>query len=117
MNAHRLEIDHVLLHPGRHRQRRPDATHALRFAGPGRAARLACGAAGRLQRDAGWADARGPVLRLAADAAPCAALVSLAAASDLTLPPGEDPTHGLSLDLVGVDGSVAGTLTIPAGLG
>lgn len=71
---------------------------------------------GRLQRDAGWGEARGMVLRLAAGVAPSAALVSLAAASGLTLQQGEGPTHGLTLELFGVDGSVARTLSIPGGL-
>lgn len=72
---------------------------------------------GRLQRDAGWSEARGLTLQLAEGVAPCAALVSLAALSGLTLRPGEGAAQGLSLDLVGLDGSVASTLAIPAGLG
>jgi len=70
----------------------------------------------RLQRDAGWGEARGLVLRLAAGVAPSAALVSLAAASGLTLQQGEAPAYGLTLNLAGVDGSVASTLSIPDGL-
>jgi hypothetical protein len=94
-----------------------DPMQPMLFVSPGREAPRDWPAErrGRLQRDAGWGEVREVVLRLAAGVAPCAALVSLAAASGLTLQPGEGPAHGLSLDLVGVDGSVARTLSIPDG--
>jgi Glyoxalase-like domain len=96
-----------------------DPMQPMLFVSPGREAPRDWPAErqGRLQRDAGWGEARVLTLKLAAGVTPSAALVSLAAASGLTLQPGEGPTHGLSLDLVGVDGSAASTLAIPAGLG
>jgi hypothetical protein len=95
-----------------------DPMQPMLFVSPGREAPRDWPAErrGRLQQDAGWVEARGLTLRLTAGVAPCAALVSLAAASGLTLQPGAGPMHGLTLDLMGVDGSVARTLTLPAGL-
>lgn len=95
-----------------------DPMQPMLFVSPGREAPRDWPAErrGRLQRDAGWGEARGLVLRLAAGVADSAALVSLAAATGLTLLQGESPAHSLTMNLIGVDGSVARTLSIPDGL-
>lgn len=71
---------------------------------------------GRLQRDAGWGEAGGVVLRLAAGVAPCAALVALGGAAGIELLRGEGSAHGVSLELLGVEGLLARTLVMPEGL-